>query len=92
MCVLAFYVQAWRCVQATAMVAQLREALPHRTAQRNWQRAVATVQEALRRQRLEAERQKLAATAIQSAVRGWQVRRVVAKQLAGIRRFQVGAG
>jgi hypothetical protein len=48
------------------------------------------VQAAQRRQRLEAVRRQLAILALQSAVRGWLVRREVAKQLAGIRRFQVG--
>lgn len=89
--VLLLPLQAWRCAQARALLPKLRAELPRLRAQRAWQNAVGLVQAAQRRQRLEAARREVAVLALQSAVRGWLVRREVSKQLAGIRRFQVGA-
>ncbi|WIA17341.1 hypothetical protein OEZ85_014204 [Tetradesmus obliquus] len=80
--------RAWRCAQAHALLPKLRAELPRLRAQRAWQKAVGLVQAAQRRQRLEAARREVAVLALQSAVRGWLVRREVSKQLAGIRRFQ----
>jgi hypothetical protein len=81
--------QAWRCSQARALLLKLRVELPKLRAQHAWHKAVGLVQAAQRRQRLQAVRRELAVLTLQSAVRGWLVRREVEKQLAGVRRFQV---
>jgi hypothetical protein len=83
-------VQAWRCSQARSKLQQLRKALPRARACKAWQRLLAAAQQAAWQQRLQEAREQEAALAIQAAYRAWRVRRVTAKQLAGVRRFQVG--
>lgn len=83
-------VQAWRCKQARALLCKLREELPQRKAAAAWQRMIKAAKAALWQQQLEAAARETAALVIQGAVRGWQVRRVTARQIAGIKRLQVG--
>lgn len=83
-------VQAWRCSQACSKLQQLKKALPRARACKAWQRLLAAAQQAAWQQCLQEAREQEAALAIQAAYRAWRVRRVTAKQLAGVRRFQVG--
>ncbi|KAF8065931.1 Aspm [Scenedesmus sp. PABB004] len=80
--------RAWRCARARAELPRLRAELPRRRAVAAWRRALAAARAHLAEQRAEAARREAAALVIQSAVRGWQVRRVTSRQLAGVRRFQ----
>jgi hypothetical protein len=82
-------VQAWRCRQARTELSQLKAALPRKRARKAWLRLLAAAQQAAWQQQLRETQRQEAVLAIQSAYRGWQVRRVTAKQLAGVRRFQV---
>lgn len=83
--------QAWRCARARAQLRDMKDELPRKRARAAWQRVVAAVSAALAQQRRQQVQEEAAATALQAAVRGWLVRRAAAKQLAGIRRFQVRA-
>lgn len=82
-------VQAWRCRQARMELSQLKAAVPRKRARKAWLRMLKVAQQAAWQQRLRDTQRQEAVLAIQSAYRGWQVRRVTAKQLAGVRRFQV---
>lgn len=81
--------QAWRCARARADLHKRKAALPRQLAHKAWMRLMAAAQRAAWQQRLQEVRLQEAALTIQAAYRGWQVRRVTAKQLAGVRRFQV---
>lgn len=70
-------------------LSQLKAALPRKRARKAWLKLLAAAQRAAWQQRLCKLQQQEAALAIQAAYRGWVVRRVTAKQLAGVRRFQV---
>lgn len=83
-------VQAWRCAKARQQLHGLKAALPRKLAHKAWLRLLTAAQHASWQQQLRAVQQEEAVLAIQAAYRGWVVRRVTAKQLAGVRRFQVG--
>jgi hypothetical protein len=70
-------------------LSQLKAALPRKRARQAWLRLLAAAQQAAWQQQLREMQRQEAVLAIQSAYRAWQVRRVTAKQLAGVRRFQV---
>lgn len=81
--------QAWRCAAARAELHHRRVELPRKRARAAWQRVVGVAKAAALQQRLQEVQQEEAAKAVQAAWRGCLVRRTTAKQLAGIRRFQV---
>lgn len=82
--------QAWRCRKARLELSELTTALPRKRARKAWLRLLAAAQQAAWQQRLHEMQRQDAALVIQSAYRAWRVRQVTAKQLAGVRRFQVG--
>lgn len=84
------YAQAWRCAKAAGELQQLKADLPRKRARAAWLRLSAAARQAALQQRLQEARREQAVLAIQAAFRGWKVRRVRSRQLAGVRRFQVG--
>lgn len=71
------------------MLCKLQAQQPQRRAREAWQQVIKAAQAALWQQQLEAAAREAAVLVIQSAARGWQVRRMTSRQVAGIKRLQV---